>query len=673
MYYPINGGSVEDIQGYPCQLPPIGYGKNRLTGEIEYVGVIKRSSKKEEQRWQRIDLPADWDKRRKVELRQQEKDPDYIDSELEKIRETHWQYRLCGLWVMINGTAIYIPPSYYVYLNWCPLDVGYPTYREPDRWFYCVWEYCCEDPRCAGMVDIERRRQGKSFRAGSILLDRSSINKNHHAGIQSKTGADAKAVFIKAVITFFKKWPDFFRPVYDQSKGVTPSSELRFFQTVRRGRFSDSVIGAKELESWIDWGTSEIYYYDGSKLNSYMMDEYGKTQECDVWDRWNVVRFCLDQDGVFIGKALLTSTIEDMENGGENAQRIWLASDPATRDANGRTRSGLYRFFLPAYETTFFDEFGMPMRDKAKEFYLNQRAGLQHDHRALSSIIRKNPFTIEEAFRVDGQRCLFDAMKLNLQLDTLVYKQNLTERGNFVWQNGEPFTKIVWEKSKNGRWRICWLFDRPEESNKVIVKNGRYYPNNYMWFTIGVDPFKYDAVKTARRSDCAAFVFKKFDIVAANDPFNNAFVCMYLYRAATTYQQYDDILKMAWYYGAQVLFERNIDNWKDFFTDKKCEGFLMKLPGEKEFGIYSDGQKQVHQQIADHIEAYTNDNIERVYFKELIQDWLAFDIGDTTRFDLTMASGYTLIAAREKLYKRTIEQAKDIGDYFRQYKVPEFM
>jgi hypothetical protein len=1014
MYLPIEGGSVEVIQGFVCQLPPVGYGKNRLTGELEHIGVVKSALRAEDQVWKRIQLPADWDKRRAAEQKMQILDPEYFDQELEKIRERFWQHRLCGIWVYINGKPTYLTGSYFKYLNCCPIDVGYPAYRDTDRRFYYVWEYCVEDERCAGLVDIERRRMGKclgkdtpirmydgsvkmvqdiregdlvmgndaaprrafgiitgreqmykivphkgqpftcneshilslkynkddkhstygwlpgsivnisvkdylnlkweknhlvlyrtgwgehfkanqhfippyilgvflgdgvavnghlsnpdpeiieayneyvaplgltlksnngldhrvvnagiglkrnkyrnalaqmgllnnkhipndylidseanrlellaglldtdgylnrgpktnlpisfeitqksevlatqitdlarslgfyvnqtrkiatmvrkdgtiyrcpvyriyisgaieripckvarrkaepvkrrvnvlntgfkvecigegeyygfavdgnhlflladglvthnTFKSGSILLDRASLYRSHHGGIQSKTGEDAKNVFKKTVVTFFKKIPDFFRPIYDKSKGITPTSELRFFQTTLKGRNAEKIIGGEELESWIDYGTSEPFYYDGSKLNTYVCDEFAKTMDCNVWDRWNVVRFCLDQDGQWVGKALFTSTVEEMENGGENGRKVWDASNQDKRNANGRTVSGMYRFFLPAYETLFFDKYGMPEIDKAKDFLLKERAGLAHDPRALSSIIRKNPFTIDEAFRIDGDRCLYDAMKLNLQLDSLSYKQNLTTRGNFVWENGEPFTKVKFEKAHNGRWEVASLIENYDHANKVVNRNGRYFPNNNFAYTIGCDPFKYDATKDNRRSDCAAFVYKKYDAMSPNSIYNDAFVCYYKHRAQTTAMQYEDILKMAWYYGCQVLFERNINNWHDYFHAKSCEGFLMKLPGETEYGIYTDGHKTVHQMLADYTEAYINEHIEKVFFKDLLEEWLLFDVGATTKFDSAMAAGFSLIAARDKAYQRRIEDTKDVSNYFK--------
>ena len=210
-------------------------------------------------------------------------------------------------------------------------------------------------------------------------------------------------------------------------------------------------------------------------------------------------------------------------------------------------------------------------------------------------------------------------------MDAISYKQNLTTRGNFVWENGEPFTKVKFEKSSNGRWEVAYLIENYDQANKVVKRNNRYYPNNNFAFAIGCDPFKYDAVKDNRRSDCAAFAFKKNDPLNTNHPYNEAFVCYYRYRAVTTAMANEDILKMAWYYGCQVLFERNVDHWRSYFIEKNCEGFLMMLPGEDDYGVYTDGHKKVHQWLADYTEAYINEHCEKVYFKELLKEWLLFD------------------------------------------------
>ena len=55
-----------------------------------------------------------------------------------------------------------------------------------------------EDPDCMGMLEITKRRFGKTYRGGLFLYDYITRTRMTNGGIQSKTGADAKKVFAKA-------------------------------------------------------------------------------------------------------------------------------------------------------------------------------------------------------------------------------------------------------------------------------------------------------------------------------------------------------------------------------------------------------------------------------------------------------------------------------------------
>jgi hypothetical protein len=62
-------------------------------------------------------------------------------------------------------------------------------------------------------------------------------------------------------------------------------------------------------------------------------------------------------------------------------------------------------------------------------------------------------------------------------------------------------------------------------------------------------------------------------------------------------------------------------------------------------------------------------------FKRQIEDLLKFDIDDTREFDASMATGYTLIAARNKMHefkekkKPTTGAAKGLERVFRKHKI----
>lgn len=666
MYSPIDNGTLEDIQGLRCHIPPEGYVYNILTGQVERRIIYSRSPKKAEQFWEPTKLPKDYTKLRDKEVSRQDEDKEFFDPVLEQFRTQEWDRRLNGFWFMNNGKAQYITGLHYFYLCYWNLDTGLPKYRDTDRKYFYFLQYCIEDPECFGMVEITKRRQGKTFRGGVFLYEYTSRAKNARAGIQSKTGADAKEVFRKAVVQPFKKLPDFFVPVFDQSKGLTPTSELRFYNTVIKGKKANSIRDDEELESMIDWKPSEAISYDGQKIHRYLGDEVGKTAEVNVWERYLVTRYChLDDEGKIIGKALLTTTVEDMEQGGAAFKKIWDNSDQVTQTGK-RTPSGLYRYFCPADETRYYDQYGYAHRERALNEILEERQLLTKDSRALSAIIRKEPLSWEEAFRIDGSKCLYDAMKLNERLDRLSWKENLTTRGNFVWENGQKDTRVLWEPSKNGRWEVVKLFSDDKESNNIVRKGDSYYPNNN-GFVMGIDPVDHNQTQDGRRSNGAGMVLQKYNSVREDDIYNYAFVCKYMYRPESVQIFYEDMIKTAVYYGCQVLFENQKIGLMHYFNDRGYGSFLMWLPERTQPGIAAS--PKTHQHIAELTESYINDYYERLYFKDVVQELLEFDISNTTAFDGAMAMGYALIADQVKMIKKDMTEVKEVKEYFKAHKI----
>lgn len=667
MFNLIDKGTVENIQGLACHVPPPGFVFNILTGELEERIIVSSSPKKAEQIFTHTPMPKDYVKLRAKEEQRQNEDSEYFDPKLEQFRQQEWDRRLNGYWFYNNGVPTYITGLHYFYLNYWHLDTGLPKYRDTDRRYFYFLQYCIEDPECMGMVEITKRRQGKTFRGGVFLYDYTSRTNNAKSGIQSKTGADAREVFRKAVIQPFKKLPDFFVPIFDTSKGLTPTSELRFYQTTIKGKRAKTIKDEKELESAIDWKTSDAISYDGQKLHRYLGDEVGKTTEINVWERWLVTKYChLDDEGRIIGKALLTTTVEDMEQGGEPFKRIWDNSNQNTKTGK-RTPSGLYRYFCSAAETRYYNQYGVADRDRAETEIREERKLLAHDPRALSSVIRKEPIEWEEAFRIDGSKCLYNPELLNERMDRLSWKDNLTTRGNFVWLNSDRDTRVVFEPSKNGRWEVAKLFDKDEDSNKVTRSGGVFSPANGLGFVMGVDPVDHSTTEDGRRSNGAGIVLQKYSAARGNDIYNDAFVAKYAYRPESVQIFYEDMIKMAVYYGCPVLFENQKIGIMHYFADRGYLPFLMWLPERNQPGIAAS--PKTHQQIAELTEDYINRNHDKVYFKDLIKDWLEFDISKTTKFDIAMAAGYALIADQVKVNVKGTGQVRDVSDYFRMNKI----
>ncbi|MEB2453890.1 hypothetical protein Q3369_15485, partial [Listeria monocytogenes] len=94
------------------------------------------------------------------------------------------------------------------------------------------------------------------------------------------------------------------------SLGITPKTEIRFQQTNVRGAKAEEGLDKEELGSMIDHGGADPVHYDGQKIHRGFEDEWAKTIECNIYDRHEVLRYCVvDDEGRIIGKLLYSSTV----------------------------------------------------------------------------------------------------------------------------------------------------------------------------------------------------------------------------------------------------------------------------------------------------------------------------------------------------------------------------
>jgi DNA-directed RNA polymerase subunit E'/Rpb7 len=159
---------------------------------------------------------------------------------------------------------------------------------------------------------------------------------------------------------------------------------------------------------------------------------------------------------------LITTTVEDGDSFDASIQykKIWDKSNPNEKLESGKTQSGLWRYFNPAYMgyygedditgVPFIDEYGYSRQELAKEYILRNRQGL--DDRQLASEKRKLPLTVEEAFQTDASQCHFNSINLHDQLTYLKeYAPKIITRtipGNFIGALIGPGGKVIQELQK---------------------------------------------------------------------------------------------------------------------------------------------------------------------------------------------------------------------------------
>lgn len=652
MYQKIPGGTIVNVQGLECSLPPEGYVFNIITKKLEFRGVFERSPIPSEQYWEVPALPSwykevmkawdSYDKKKK-----DDDEDEFYDVRLEDFKQQEWDRRLNGFWYRNNGNAVYLTGTHYLYMRWWPIDVGLPKFRIPDLEKAYFMQYCIEDPVSMGMVEVTKRRFGKSFWAGLFVSEYITRTKMTNGGIQSKTGLDSKKFFAKTVVNPFRRLPKFFRPEYDMSLGVNPKTEMRFQKTNVRGKKAQDNVSKDELGSIIDHQSADTVAYDGQKLHRYVGDEVGKTTEVNVYDRHEVVRYCLlDDEGKIIGKALYTTTVEKLDSDKDGVQDafklLWNESNQNNRWENGTTASGLYRFFMSAKRTRYFDKYGYPDEERAEKEILSDREGVKHNPRGLFARIRKEPLTIEEAFSIDADSCIFNSFNIGERLRQLeanpVFKRS-------IWFYRDANTqRVKWrdiqDKERMFHWKVTdGLIE--EESNQFIMEGSLKKPARTHIGAIGIDGYSNSQGGKKWGSKASAWVGWR----AGNGRRKKVFGHLYG-RPQEKDTLHEQVMLGAEYWGFQAGYEHNSDDYYSYF---KGDGKLLYLSiypkilidpikleeTERHRGVPTTPYSLTKQ--ADLGVSYFENDWEDIDFETLLDDAPSFDPDDRTKSDITVS------------------------------------
>ena len=243
-------GEIYEIQNLKVALPKckkVHKFKTNKWEVFEYPKELKR-----------INSVFDWEKHPQLF---KDKWLPYIDEEFNR--------RDVGFWFKNKNVETYITGSHYTYLQWSKIDVGKPDFRESNRIFFIFWEACKADDRCYGMCYLKNRRSGFSFMCSAEIVNVATVTSDAKFGILSKSGADAKNMFVNKVVPISINYPFFFKPIQDGMD--RPKTEIGY--RVPASRLTKKSITSVEstvdmvgLDTTIDWRNTGDNSYDGDKL-----------------------------------------------------------------------------------------------------------------------------------------------------------------------------------------------------------------------------------------------------------------------------------------------------------------------------------------------------------------------------------------------------------------------
>lgn len=629
-----------------------------------------------DQKWKRTELPENWD-----ELTQEEQEK-FAFEEDRKCNE--------GVWFMCKGVPTYISGDHYFYLNWFHIDSGYPDYRDRDRrWFYHVY-LCFADEECLGQDYGKLRRDGYSYRCDSIILNRARKTFNAKYGIISKTSDDAKEMFNKLVNGFINL-PDFFKPQVATAEDIkndlwlkTPQQKVTFKNRVIKKEIS--------LNTLISHKATKENSFDGWKLQVLCADESGKFPKDVSIEKWfNIGKTCLILGSKIIGKMLMGSTVNEAEKGGEGFKNIWDNSDHTKKSENGRTISGLWRYFVSAVDGMegFIDEYGQSVIDTpetpvmgidgrlikkgARDWLLAELKAKKdaNDMVGYYELKRQFPITEDDMFITPSQENPeFDIEKIYQQIEhnDIHVVENTLHYGYFQWIGGIRNGAVEWietpRTSPMAKFTFTWFPPEQDRNKWIMGRDGFKAPANTHKGLFTLDPYAaVSTIDTKRGSKAASHGIKKYDIM---HPIKHKhFISEYWNRLKDPLIVYEDMVMCCHYFGWGLLPERNVRNCNDYFRNRDLHKYLLPSPSMtnddfigkvdkiEDAGVANSGDKtrqQFIEYLASWITNYCGVNEKTgemgyMPFNNTLKDWLDFDVKAWTKYDLTVSSMLGMVGA----------------------------
>lgn len=625
-----------------------------------------------------------------------------VTKEEEEWIQNEWHKRKNGIWIIIKGKPLYFTGPYYFFLNyWWTIKNIHPGFRYFQCCVFQLWNMVVRNVDCYGLFLIGPRRGGKTeFTLGEEYEFCSRV-RNVQGHNQSKNDEEAYKNF-KRITRANKKMIWFMKPVHKGSDD--PEDRLEFFYPSERmtdakmkgmaekdADIDEVKYSEEELASKIDFEPGKASAYDGQETNRGILNEAGKLETMSLIKWWEVFKPTLHYfDGAqIVGKCWVESSIEEIDdNQIEEVNTFWRDSNQDELNENGRTTTGLWRVFITVEDVAEPDDWGFPKREEAKMRLEREIANLRArgKEKAIGSLLRKSPRTIEEALTPSGEKGSFNRERLIDILQRLDHPESYglpnkewTVRGNFEWVNGQRDSKVIFRPCEDGKWEVSQLL-KDGKDNLSTIMGGIRYPGNIRNFRGGCDPFEHDIaeiVDANRASKGAGMIFRMYDDMVDGakkhddgTPIDfgfewesNQVVADYLFREEDPNVFFEDMIMMHVYYGTQMNVENNKRSIKGYFRARGYAEYLMDRP-ESTFDSKSYEAKNIKQvgtpatedtidQYFMAISHYVMNFSNAIKHRRIVIDLLSLNKSKKSRtsHDCGVAFGWTLLA-KEKMYNR---------------------
>lgn len=612
--------------------------------------ILFHEYKKEDQYWRTPEFPSPFEWKR---LSKQEQ------FKIVSVERERWQN---GVWFYNNGVATYITGMHYDHLTNMTFEFGKAKYYDSQRLDFYFRDYCRKDANCFGMDWMKPRRYGMTAEEFTQQIYMAMDNPEKICGMLSLVKKTTMETLFDPMVASYLKRPRWSRPLIYTPNGKIPKEKLIFNDGKVDIEDPDDVNSGESrcLNSEIIPKSTTVAAYDAYKLIYLTMDEVWKWKDIDPYACYEKQKKCFVVSTTIYGKCSVLSTMGDDDSYAkaiESGIKMWYDSDPSIRDSNGRTKSGLYRYFISAVyaQFDFADKYGFIDVKAATDWIMNERAKYPVGSKDYMFECRRLPLTEEEAIATANTTAIFDYKRVQSTIEILMKTPEDRYPTFFADLNELPNGRIEVDKMRfgDGEW---------EFANLPLIKDDKDFSNR--WYKdesgqiqlmgnpqgcIGYDPVRFSEGDTVSNnlSNAAIIARQKFDYYGNGAA--NKYIALYHKRPQDTQDAHYEAYKLSKLLGFPIMFERNVQGFKNRMTELGMISALLKSPYDGIHGlitskggkIVKDGIDLMHSywQPPKTMEQLMNyDYLAQTPFLSLLKEAQVFNPAKTTIFDIIMAN-----------------------------------
>jgi len=558
-----------------------------------------------------------------------------------------------------NGSRI--TGKHYFYLNIWKIDVmdpnskdrrkilGNPWYRQLDDRYFKLFDECKQDRM--GFIIIKARDKGFSEMNSVILGHEYVMYARANIGLAAGLDVTAQTMFSKIKVGLNNLRPEFSHHVLRNNDRLLESG-YRVSKEKIMGYGSKIHCRTMDNPNVFKGERMPVMVFEEAGEFTHLMEAYEASKPCFMSGA--------DQFGV----PIIGGTGGDIDKASKDFKTMWYEH----KDFN------LRRMFIPASEcfmgskdsptSNFFNyDDGSSNRAAAEKFIKAERQEKMKsgNKKAYNLHIQNYPLDVRESF-LKTKDAVFDIDIINYQLQELRENpamKGLKKRGDLVWDDTgheEQINKIRRRKQKiqyRIDHKIPLIFTEKHEGHFIILKEPQ---KHIVGLDIGgVDSYDQDKTGT-KGSEGSAFIYRNFQTI---DMEGNLPVAEFTTRGDQAIDFYEGTLKLAVYYGVEMLIEYTKINILDFYKDVNAFRYLKERPetihslnskAQNKWGVQMTGdiKARMIELIIEEIKEYG----QNIFFEELLHE-LA-DFGDRNT-DRAMAYGLCIIHKKDNYSYQPID------------------